>query len=220
MTPEELQALLTKELNFDNTQYKGRSWTSKVKTLADVLRQIDSMDTKMGRKGTIVPKKDASDEDWKKFFGDIAATDEEYDEATKSFSDNVKKDLAAAMKSFGLPAKAAKAIAEAAKKAVDDNYTKHYSKESFEELLKNENIDDLQGLTKIVNDIMGDKFLETHTEIPNEASLSMIKFAKGLTDKYGVKTPIEPKGKPTNGNSNEPDPFEAALTGAGVSGIG
>ena len=60
----------------------------------------------------------------------------------------------------------------------------------------------------------------THTEIPNEASLSMIKFAKGLTDKYGVKTPIEPKGKPTNGNSNEPDPFEAALTGAGVSGIG
>ena len=140
MTPEELQALLTKELNFDNTQYKGRSWTSKVKTLADVLRQIDSMDTMMGRKGTIVPKKDASDEDWKKFFGDIAATDEEYDEATKSFSDNVKKDLAAAMKSFGLPAKAAKAIAEAAKKAVDDNYTKHYSKESFEELLKNENI--------------------------------------------------------------------------------
>ena len=220
MTPEELKELLSKEINFGDTQYAGRSWTSKVKTVSDLLHQIDAMDSMMGRKGTIIPKKDATDEEWKQFFGEIAATDEEYDEATKSFGDNVKKDLAAAMKSFGLPAKAAKAIADAAKKAVDDNYTKHYSKESFEELLKNENIEDLRGLTKIVNDIMGDKFLETHTEIPNEASLSMIKFAKGLTDKYGVKTPIEPKGKPANGNSNEPDPFEVAMSGNTNIGIG
>lgn len=218
MTPEELQALLSKEINFDNTQYKGRKWTSKVRTLADLLHQVDALDTMVGRKGTMIPGKNASEEEWTKFFGDIAAEDKDYEEATKSFSENSRKDLIAAMKSFGLPAKAAKAIAEAAKKAVDDNYTKHYSKESFEELLKTENIEDLPALTKIVDDIMGDGFLESHTEIPNEAALSMIKFAKGLTDKYGVKTPIEPKGKPAGANSGEPDAFEAALK-AGMNGI-
>lgn len=222
MTPEELKALLSKEINFDDTQYKGRGWTSKVRTLADVLRQIDSLDAAVGRKGTLIPAGNASEEDWKKFFSDVAAKDEEYEEATKSFSENVRKDLVAAMKSFGLPAKAAKAVAEAAHKAVSENYTKNYSKEAFEELLKTEKIEDLPGLTKIVNDVMGDNFLESHTEIPNEAALSMIKFAKGLTDKYGVKTPIEPKGKPASANSGEPDAFEEALKrgGSGFNGIG
>lgn len=218
MTPEELQALLSKEINFDGTPYKGRGWTNKVKTFADLLRQIDSLDTAVGRKGTLIPNKNASEEEWQKFFQDIAADDKDYEEATKSFSEKSRAELAAAMKKFGLPAKAAKEIADAAKKAVEENYTKHYSKESFEELLKTENIEDVQSLAKIVDDVMGEGFLETHTEIPNEATLSMIKFAKGLTDKYGVKTPVEPKGKPAGANSGEPDAFEAALK-AGMSGM-
>lgn len=213
MTPEQLKELLNQTIDFSNTEYAGRSWTKKVSTVADLLKQVDNLDAMSGRKGTIIPKNDATDEEWDAFYKDMRASEDEYKEIMKDVvSDNTKADLVAALRKSGLSARQAKEIAPALKKAVDDKYTKHYSKESFEEQLKASGLDDKQltDLTAKVNGIMGKDWLEHRTSLASESALDLIKFAKGLTDEYAVNTPVEPKAKPGNGNSGE-DPFEAAF---------
>lgn len=207
-TPEELE----EALDFAGSEFETDSWTKKVKTKGDLLKLVKNLDSLVGRKGTIIPKNDSPDEEWQKFYQDMRANDDEYAEIIKDIaSEHTKGDFIAALRDSGISARQAKALSGAMKKAVDEKYTKHYSPESFQEMLKGSGIENLSDLSSKVNEVMGKDWMETRTSLSNDNALDMIKFAKGLTEKYAVKTPIEPKAKPTNGNPSGDDPFLAAF---------
>lgn len=57
-------------------EYKDKGWASKIKSQDDVYKQLDNLDSMIGKRPAGIPSKDASDAEWEKFYQAAGRPDE------------------------------------------------------------------------------------------------------------------------------------------------
>lgn len=57
-------------------QYRDKGWASKIKSEDDVYKQLDNLDSMIGKRPAGIPSKDASDAEWEKFYQAAGRPDE------------------------------------------------------------------------------------------------------------------------------------------------
>lgn len=194
------------ELDFTDTEFADTSVT-RYKNVKEALKGYNELNKIVGAKSNhiAVPTSDSSPEEWESFYSKTRAKDEDYENIAKSvvpesFHDSFLK----AMKENGLSKRQAEALSAPIKEVLTDAYTKHYSKEALEQKLKDEELDDeLSDLVPLIDEVMGNGYVEKAKHNSNESTVDFLKLAKGLASKYAAK-PADSKitGKPKTTNAN------------------
>lgn len=200
------------ELNFTDTEFADTSVT-RYKNVKEALKGYNEIVKELGKKSNhvAIPDENSTAEDWEKYYSKVRAKDEEYENIAKSVVPESYRDgFLKAMKETGLSKKQAEALSAPMKEILTDAYTKHYSKEALEQKLKDEKLDEeLSDLVPLIDEVMGNGYVDKAKHNSNESTIDFLKLAKGLASKYAAK-PADSKitGKPKN--NNNPSDLEEA----------
>jgi len=174
--------------------YKEKGWAKKVKSLDDVYKQLDTLDSLAGKK-TVVPDFDnATPDEVEAFFSQLRPKDKAY-----KFPENSNKEVVEAISEAFYQAGAPKAMAN----KIIDAYTKieknimeqRFSKDGLQKILKESFGKDGGDHAKIAGGVINftkgmlndqdQQFIDNH--MPNDVLGVFYRFAHSVMTKYGVK---------------------------------
>lgn len=207
------------ELIFDGTEFAETSAT-RFKNVREMVKGYNEIIKENGKLSNRIamPDENSSQEDWEKFYSKVRAKDEDYENVAKSVVPESHKDsFVKAMKDTGLSKKQIEALSAPMKEVLTDAYTKHYSKEALEQKLKDEKLDEeLSDLIPIIDEVMGNGYVEKAKHNSNESTIDFLKLAKGLATKYAAKpadSKLPGKTKTTTNGSDLEDAEKAFKAG-------
>lgn len=148
-------------------EYSDRGWASKIKSQDDLYKQIDNLDSMVGKRQT--PGDDASDEEWDQFFGKIGKPEspDKYTlsdpELPEGFNvpDDFKTKAQQIMHDAGLTQKQADKLYQ--RFLEEEVSTANQNKEAFEQ--KRVELD--KQFDEVTSELFGDKFEEVSVKSQN-----------------------------------------------------
>lgn len=173
-------------------EYEGKGWAKKVKSIDDVFKQLDNLDSVAGKKHVIPDLSKRDDPDVKQYLenfrGSTKVTDYKFAEGTpKEFSEKVGTMLF----NKNIPASIGNEIIAEYQNMVKADLDAMFSADGMKAELKNVFGDDADGRSKdvinMVADILGPEGKEfVETKIPNHFIGFMYKFMDSVRAKYGI----------------------------------
>ena len=173
-------------------EYAEKGWAKKVKSIDDVYKQLDNLDSVAGKKRVVPDLSKTDDPEVQEYItalrGDTKIEDYKFGENTpKEYGDRVAKILF----DKGIPKSIGNAIIAEYQGLVKEQMEAQFSKEGYDKIVAGvfgENKQKAGEVVNIIAELLGPEGkAHLETKIPNGQVEFMYKFLSSVIDKYGIK---------------------------------